>query len=59
MSFSANAPRQGSVHARWPRIEALLPDAVVGDDIADGSLLHFGDLEGVDLFYGAPVAAPW
>ena len=28
---------------------AMLPNTVVGDDIAEGTLLHFGDLDGVDV----------
>jgi len=28
---------------------AMLPNTVVGDDIADGALVHFGDLDGVDV----------
>jgi DNA-binding transcriptional LysR family regulator len=28
---------------------AMLPNTLVGDDIADGALDHFGDLEGVDV----------
>jgi DNA-binding transcriptional LysR family regulator len=28
---------------------SMLPDTLVGDDIADGSLVHLGDLEGVDV----------
>jgi DNA-binding transcriptional LysR family regulator len=28
---------------------SMLPDTLVGDDIADGSLVHLGDLDGVDV----------
>jgi DNA-binding transcriptional LysR family regulator len=28
---------------------AMLPNTVVGDDLAEGALLHFGDLDGVDV----------
>jgi DNA-binding transcriptional LysR family regulator len=28
---------------------AMLPDNVVADDLAEGTLVHFGDLEGVDV----------
>jgi DNA-binding transcriptional LysR family regulator len=28
---------------------SMLPDTLVADDIADGSLMHFGDLDGVDV----------
>jgi len=28
---------------------SMLPDTLVADDIANGSLLHFGDLDGVDV----------
>ncbi len=28
---------------------AMLPNTLVGDDIADGALVHFGDLDGVDV----------
>lgn len=28
---------------------SMLPDTLVADDIANGGLLHFGDLDGVDV----------
>jgi DNA-binding transcriptional LysR family regulator len=28
---------------------SMLPDTLVGDDLADGSLVHLGDLSGVDV----------
>jgi DNA-binding transcriptional LysR family regulator len=28
---------------------SMLPDTLVGDDLANGSLVHIGDLDGVDV----------